>query len=278
MSELIPRHVRRQLGALRQQEAASAPPSEALPPATPTPPAAGPARLTVAAPAVLPPGWEIETDLGPCLSLRLTPECGHPAYGSWLRQVAADLAGHPAGADRRHEAVYLDLETLALSGAPVFLVGILHGGAEGFHVHQFLARDYSEEPAILEASAPLLASARTLVTYNGLTFDWPYLADRRRFHLLSPLTAPRHLDLLPTARRLYRSRLPDCSLSTVEAHVLGVGRVGDVAGAQIPQVYHDAVAAGDLNLLAPVVFHNLVDLLTLACLAALWRPHLGKMK
>lgn len=208
----------------------------------------------------------------------MAPEYGHPAYGPWLRQVAADLAGHPAGADRRHDAVYLDLETLALSGAPVFLVGMLHAGPEGFHVHQFLARDYSEEPAILEAAASVLAPAQTLVTYNGLTFDWPYLADRRHFHLLPPLPAPRHLDLLPTARRLYRGRLPDCSLSTVEAHVLGVGRVGDVAGAQVPQVYHRAVAAGDLNLLAPVAFHNLVDLLTLACLAALWREHLERGK
>jgi uncharacterized protein YprB with RNaseH-like and TPR domain len=155
---------------------------------------------------------------------------------------------------------------------------MLHAGPQGFHVHQFLARDYSEEPAILEATATLLAPAQTLVTYNGLCFDWPYLADRRRFHLLPPLPPPRHLDLLTTARRLYRGRLPDCSLNTVETHILGVGRQGDVAGARIPEVYHGAVAAGDLNLLAPVAFHNLVDLLTLACLAALWRPHLEEAR
>ena len=65
-------------------------------------------------------------------------------------------------------------------------------------------------------------------------------------------------------------RLPNCSLGTVEQHVLGIERRGDVPGSVIPDLYHRAVAEGDLRVLAPVLYHNQVDLLSLACLAGRW--------
>jgi uncharacterized protein YprB with RNaseH-like and TPR domain len=224
---------------------------------------------------------ELESASGPCAAFRLRPEQAHPDLRDWLQRAAEELGAAPAGAGPAHAALYLDLETLGFAGVPLFLVGMLHAGAEGFHVHQFLARDYSEEAAVLEVCRPLLEQAACLVTYNGRTFDWPFLTGRYRYYRQKPPAPPPHVDLLPLARRLYSGRpncavgrLPNCSLGTVEAHVLGIERVGDVPGGAIPDLYHRAVAEEDLQVLAPVLYHNQVDLLSLACLAGRWAEHL----
>ena len=227
--------------------------------------------MVVSAPVELPPSLEMTVGESACLSFRLAPEVAHPELAVRLAEAARTLPAEFAGA---HRCVFLDLETLGLSDAQVFLVGIVHVGPEGFHAHQFLARDYSEEQAVLEAAEPLLA-ADCLLTYNGRAFDWPFLADRRRLHLLPPLAAPRHLDLLMTARRLYRGVLPSCGLDCVEREVLGLERRGDVPGREIAALYHRAVAEQNLPALAPILHHNLVDLLSLACLAGEWREHLS---
>jgi hypothetical protein len=264
MPDLIPRHIRRRLAALRGPEAAES----VLVPARET----APPRLVIPAATTLPPAQELVTEAGPCLSFRLEPGALPAGLQARLARVAEALAETLPGG--RHACLCLDLETLGLTAAPIFLMGLLHLGPEGWHAHQFLARDYSEEQAVLEAAVPALAEAACLLTYNGRTFDWPFLADRRRLHLLPPLRQPPHLDLLPVARRRYRGVLPSCGLDCVEREVLGLERVGDVPGREIAELYHRAVATGQPELLAPVLQHNLLDLLSLACLAGEWRERL----
>ncbi len=230
--------------------------------------------LRVRAPERAAPTREVTATAGACASLRLEPGETHPALQAWLARAAQELGALPVGAARRHGALYLDLETLGFAGQPLFLVGMLHAGPGGFHVHQFLARDYSEEAAVLEVCRPLVEQAECLVTYNGRTFDWPFLVGRYRYHLQEPPPVPRHWDLLPVARALHRGRLPNCALGTVESHVLGIEREGDVPGSAIPELYHRAVAEENPQLLAPVLYHNQVDLLSLACLAGRWREYL----
>ena len=84
---------------------------------------------------------------------------------------------------------------------------------------------------------------------------------------------PRHLDLLHASRRRWKGRLPDCRLTTIERHVTRRRRVGDVSGAEVPDLYHAYVKNGDPYPLVPVFHHNLLDVITMAeILDALCRP------
>ena len=85
-----------------------------------------------------------------------------------------------------------------------------------------------------------------------------------------------HLDMLHLARRLW-GRREDAAASTLEAgcrlvalerDLLGVTRVGDVAGWEIPGRYFDYIRHGDAAPLEPVVHHNRLDLVSLGCLTA----------
>ena len=77
------------------------------------------------------------------------------------------------------------------------------------------------------------------------------------------------IDLLHPARRLWRRRLPDCSLSTIEREILGIERSDqDVPGAQIPGLYLDYLRTGDTDGMQRVIYHNEIDILSMVSLTA----------
>lgn len=170
------------------------------------------------------------------------------------------------------EIVYLDTETTGLAGGTgtcAFLIGL--GAVEGsrFAVRQFFLRDYPEEKAVLVALAQALAGYRAVVTFNGKAFDVPLLETRCALaRLPSPFARLLHLDVLHPARRLWKLRLESCPLARLEKEVLGVTREGDVSGSEIPGIYFDYLRTGDARGLQPVFYHNALDIVTLAVLAA----------
>ncbi len=168
--------------------------------------------------------------------------------------------------------IYLDTETTGLAGGTgtcAFLIGI--GTLEGtqFVVRQFFLRDYPEEKAILHALGEILGAFDGIVTYNGKTFDIPLLETRYALaRQKSPFTRLLHLDALHPARRLWRLRLESCKLQDLESAVLGIDRVGDIPGSEIPAIYFDYLREGDARGLQPVFHHNALDIMTLAAITA----------
>lgn len=165
--------------------------------------------------------------------------------------------------------VFLDLETTGLSGGAgtyAFLCGIGTVRGDDFVVSQFFLRGPADERAWLEAVDGAIAPDATLVTYNGATFDLPMLRVR---HVLARMEVPwdgqPHVDALRIARRFYRGVLESCSLSSIEANVLGVEREGtDIPGALIPEIYARYLRTRDASPLAGVFYHNEIDIVSLA--------------
>ena len=160
-------------------------------------------------------------------------------------------------------ALFLDLETCGLSSSPVFLAGTMHWNGEDFVLRQYFARHYGEEAALLAAVFEQARGFECLVTFNGKSYDVPFLRDRANVHRVGVTFPPRHLDLLHPARRRWRSELPDCRLQTLELRVCRRRRSGDVPGDEVPGLYHDFVRHGDPYRLIPVFHHNLLDVITM---------------
>ena len=207
-------------------------------------------------------------------------------------------------------AAFIDTETSGLGGGAgvyAFMVGV--GVFEGleigdwrlgsgdvdanlqspisslqFTVHQFFMRHPGEEAALLTALAELLGARSGLVTFNGRTFDAPLLRGRyqmnRRFLPggvgLPPVLAEDapHFDLLHPARRLWKRRLSSCSLSNLEAQVLGLHRTEeDVPGSLIPYLYTQFLQTGNAGPMAGVFYHNREDIVSMVSLAELLCRH-----
>ena len=233
---------------------------------------------------------------------------GHTVVADWAPEsdgcwpVLALL--EPAMA--RTRLLFIDLETTGLAGGAgtyAFLVGCGWFDGATFRVRQFLLARFGAERALLEAVAGTAVGAGALVTYNGKTFDLPLIETRFLFHRMSaPLSAMPHVDLLHTARRLWRPaeashpvvpgssgiRRSDsarigcepsdqgpapmpaatCRLGAMEQSVLGHVREYDVPGYDIPSRYFQYVRSGDARPLVGVLEHNRQDLLSLALLIA----------
>jgi hypothetical protein len=184
-----------------------------------------------------------------------------------------------AGCDPR-KALYLDTETTGLAGGTgtvAFLVGLaFFDEAHGtFVLEQMLLRRLGEEAPILELLQRRIAEASMVVTYNGKTFDVPLLRTRYVMNRLPKPAEPPHLDLLHLARRIHKHRLATCCLSSIECHVLGRERVGDVAGEDIVEAYAHFLRTGDETSLHGVVTHNEHDVFAMVALLGLYGEPFG---
>lgn len=219
-----------------------------------------------------------QTPYGTCLvvekSYPLTHNHGRYPLAEAFKEGAGRLLVQ--GGDRRLEefnpkrALFIDTETTGLAmgaGTYAFLVGVGLLRGDNFHVYQFFMRDFSEEAALLHLFGELLEETDFLVSFNGKSYDVPLLENRFIMaRMAQDFGAIPHLDLLYTARRLWKHRLEDCRLSTVEQELLGVRRSGDIQGHQIPQVFFDYLRGERHQDMARVFHHNLLDILSLALL------------
>ena len=172
---------------------------------------------------------------------------------------------------------FLDTETTGLAGGAgtyAFLVGVGSIEPEGFRLRQFFMRDYGEEASQLCRLAEYLERFDVLVTYNGKSYDQPLLETRFRMvraqtGRLRPFDRMEHLDLLFGARRLWKLRLESCRLVELERRILGVEREGDLPGEMIPYCYFDFLRTQEAFRVVPILHHNAIDILSLACLTAI---------
>jgi uncharacterized protein YprB with RNaseH-like and TPR domain len=168
---------------------------------------------------------------------------------------------------------FLDTETTGLAGGTgtyAFLVGCGSIDPDGFRVRQFFMRDFGEEASQLYALSEYLARFDVLITYNGKTYDQPLLETRYRMvRKRHPFAHMEHLDLLYGARRLWKIRLESCRLVHLENQILGVEREGDLPGELIPYYYFDYVRTKRAVKLIPILHHNVIDIVSLACLTAI---------
>ena len=160
--------------------------------------------------------------------------------------------------------LYLDIETTGFLGVPLFLVGLMVFDGERLRVYQLLARDYAEEAPLLEYLAEQLERYHTFITFNGKSFDIPYIRDRYFANAIRCRFPMQHLDLLGLSRKRWRDKLPNCKLQTLEKWICGRGREGDIPGTDIPDTYHLFVRTGNAALLKPIMDHNALDLITMA--------------
>lgn len=161
--------------------------------------------------------------------------------------------------------VFFDIETLGLFSRPIILFGAGSIKNGQFCVHQYLLRDVMEEQAALMAMVEHLSGNHpALVTYNGKSFDLPYLSDRLAYYGMgSPGQIP-HFDMLHFSRKRWKDTLPSLRLTALEKEILGISRSDDIPGAMVPEFYEAYRRSGNCGPLVPILEHNRQDVVSLA--------------
>lgn len=136
--------------------------------------------------------------------------------------------------------IFVDIETTGFSPSrtQVYLIGCAFRDNSSVCITQFFAETPQEEPQILSEFLELLSHHDTMITYNGLGFDVPYLKTRYAAHNLPEnLDSFHHLDILRQISKMKNIlKLSDLKQKTLESY-LDIERKDLYSGGDLIHVY-----------------------------------------
>jgi uncharacterized protein YprB with RNaseH-like and TPR domain len=180
----------------------------------------------------------------------------------WLSK-SDELVYCCSGFHDKEDFVFFDIETLGLFNRPIILIGIAKFEGESLSINQYFLRDLGQEPAALNGFLSHIGPESVLVSYNGKSFDIPYIRERLSYYGMLGLMERPHFDMLHFSRRAWRNKYPNCRLITLEKYIFGIERNDDVPSALVPEFYETYLKTGNIGPVIPIIEHNRQDLITL---------------
>ncbi|MFX1387284.1 MAG: ribonuclease H-like domain-containing protein [Promethearchaeota archaeon] len=172
--------------------------------------------------------------------------------------------------------LFLDIETLGIIDSPIILVGIGFFKNTQFEIHLFFARKLEEEIAIYEhLRNKIFPYFKCFITYNGKTFDIPYLANRFLYFfdenpMISSSDPPyekcntkfHHIDLYHQCRRLFKGSFNTYSLTNIEEKLLNWTRENMLPSNLVGLCYrkYKENAERYIGLIKEIIEHNYYDI------------------
>lgn len=165
--------------------------------------------------------------------------------------------------------LFIDTETTGLGAAACpFLIGVAYFDNDSLILEQYFMRDIDDELCVLEDIVSKY-SGMTVVSYNGRSFDVPLIKARCVINEVKTKGfAQEQTDLLHLSRRIWKKRLENCKLATIEEKILSVHRDDDIPGSLIPEMYKKYLETGYPNDMQKVIEHNESDVVTMSVLLA----------
>jgi uncharacterized protein YprB with RNaseH-like and TPR domain len=174
------------------------------------------------------------------------------------------------------ELLFLDIETLGLYDSPIIIVGLGYFKNNKFEIRILFARDLEEEIAIYEhLKTEILPFYKCFVTYNGKSFDIPYIANRFMYFfdenpMISEEEEPygrynskfHHIDLYHNCRRKYKGYFESYTLTDMENKLLNLSRENELPSGLVGLCYKKYLEAPlrYVGLVKEIIDHNYWDI------------------
>ena len=168
----------------------------------------------------------------------------------------------------RENVAFFDIETTGLSAARanLYLIGLVVWDNVGgsWKLIQLFSEGLTDEPELLRSFFALLEGKRLLLSFNGDSFDIPFLTQLLQQYALSfRFDHLESLDLYKLLRPVKKMlQLPNCKLKTCE-QFLGIDREDRFSGGELIYVYLDYLKQPDAEKLELLLLHNAEDLMNL---------------
>lgn len=180
----------------------------------------------------------------------------------WLSQ-SDELMYCCSGFHEKEDFLFFDIETLGLFNRPIILIGVAKFNGENLLINQYFLKDLTQEPAALNEFSSFIGPNTVLASYNGKSFDVPYIRERLSYYGMQSHIEKPHFDMLHFSRRAWRNKYPNCRLVTLEKYLFGIERNDDVPSALVPEFYETYLRTGNIGPVIPIIEHNRQDLITL---------------
>ncbi|MGL5507026.1 MAG: ribonuclease H-like domain-containing protein, partial [Paraclostridium sp.] len=176
-------------------------------------------------------------------------------------QVITHILDIPLDIPTNH--IVFDIETTGLNSkyCKVILIGALYIEDSKTIIKQFFALSQDSEINILSEFIDLIKSFDYHITFNGITFDIPFLNYRFKKHNIDyEIDKYKDIDILRLIKP-YKEHLSlsDCKLKTLEKY-LGIERDDTISGKESVELYKEFEKTQDIHLKEKILLHNYDDI------------------
>ena len=176
-------------------------------------------------------------------------------------QVITHIIDTPLDIPENH--FVFDIETTGLNSkyCKVILVGILYIKNKKTIIKQFFASSQDKEKELLTEFINHIKDFKHHITFNGLTFDIPFLNSRFKKHDIDyELDKSYDIDILRLVKPYKENlSLSDCKLKTIEKY-LGIERDDTISGKESVELYKEFEITQDIELKEKILLHNYEDI------------------
>lgn len=156
-----------------------------------------------------------------------------------------------------------DIETTGLSPKynKVILIGILYMKHNQTLIQQFFAQNSSQEKEILFYFKEIFKEFEGHITFNGISFDIPFLNERFiKNNLDFQINKEKDIDIMRIVRpHKNKLNLEDCKLKTIEK-LIGIERKDNISGKESVELYKKYELNKNEDLKKKILLHNYEDI------------------
>lgn len=160
-----------------------------------------------------------------------------------------------------------DIETTGFDSKynKVILIGVLYEYKSKINIKQFFASSLDDEKELLFYFKECIKDFDTLITYNGISFDNPFLIKRSNTENIDlSFVNKHHIDLLKIMKTHKNSlNLENCKLKTVEK-LASIDRLDTITGKESVELYNEYLKTKSQDIKQTILLHNYEDIYYLA--------------
>ena len=161
---------------------------------------------------------------------------------------------------------YVDIEATGfdLENDKIVLISLGYYLKENqFKVVQYFGEIPNEEESLLKEFKKSMGKFKTWCTFNGTSFDEPFIIKKMNKYNLDFRMPSHHIDLFKIIRPFYKKMgMKGCSLKSVEQFI-GIKRQDEISGARSVELYNEYLLKHDDKLREILMLHNYEDVANL---------------
>lgn len=158
--------------------------------------------------------------------------------------------------------IFFDIETTGFSPTTsnIYLIGCLRKNGNDLFIDQFFAESKEDEKEVLDAFINLLNNYTTIISFNGIGFDIPFIkAKCDTYGIQERLKAFSYIDIFKLINNIkFLLKLPNYKQKTIE-NFLDIHRDDKFSGGELINVYDDYVKTKSHEAEELLLLHNFED-------------------
>lgn len=193
----------------------------------------------------------------------------------WQDKVQCDFCVSVNSSLFTEQTLFFDIETTGFSReySTLYMIGCAFREGDYLYIEQFFAETPKQQAEILTAFLSLLAKYDTIITFNGDSFDIPFVKSKYQClfkEVPDPFEGKRCIDIFKTANHLKAFlNLCDCRQKTVEKF-FGICREDLCTGGELIAVYQNYVKKPSAEAYSLLRLHNYEDVLHMTYLLSIF--------